>query len=926
MDQYLIEYLKSGKAWLLVGSGPSTAIGYPSWGALARSAFDLCKVETVGRDLSGLTTLLNGGNFTEVLEKAAEFIGMPRLLQHLQRVMIPEEATAHRNPVYDHLARWPVAVYMTTNFDHEVTKHLSAIGESSYLEYANSEAHFSALVPDISGAIVHLHGDLRSEQGLILTETQYRDILNAPQWQYWRTKMTSIFQMNRIIVVGHSLFDPHIKHVLRAAKRGAGVVQPVCWIAPDVSHDIIEEYLEEYRIRVITYDNHDHSHRNLVRLIESISDFIPPRIAVRASRAVAEASRSPLGASAAAPGFFVFTKLSVHTDWESKRIQVMVAALRSAVQRLIRLQRFSLQQALELVGWPAALPINDQIANSVATQAISAGLLVRDGDLFSLANGADQVVKAEQDRFQGLRGRFQQSLQNRLRRTFASLSPEENQTIATDIDAALAGYFREGGLTLASTLAATGQTVTKPTIPSSVLQFINEASARYDNHLMRQAFSTVSLQAFVSPESVEREYLGRVSQGFFAFHLLGVFGDAAFERLQHARDTIWILDSSAQIPAIAVGSAAHPAFRDMCKNLSALGIRLFTTERLFNETREHLWFANKVVSDSGPASPQVIAAARGDSPYRKGNLFLEGFINWQAAGNPRDWDRYLISISGTAGVGPDAVQTALKRLPVESIDFRDWPGFEKEDYAEAEGYVETIIKAIEGRNQNAEQPESEELRNKATPEAEAAVIVLHERDGKYYLLSSQHERSPAWFLTQTAILNSICPGQRITWQPEAFMRFAATLAPTSDQAAADRAFDMLLWPLAQSGVVVLDDRIAVTVFGGVIDQAKLTITEQHAAYEKALGEKYGEPIEKVLERVPALQQPLAALQLANERAAKESELREMAQAAALEANRRAKTAETELASVQRYQKKMHEKQREAEKRKRRGRSKPKRKH
>src|ERR1035441_770234 len=119
--------------------------------------------------------------------------------------------------------------------------------------------------------------------------------------------------------------------------------------------------------------------------------------------------------------------------------------------------------------------------------------------------------------------------------------------------------------------------------------------------------------------------------------------------------------------------------------------------------------------------------------------------------------------------------------------------------------------------------------------------------------SPANENFPAWFVSQTSILNSISPGQKITWQPEAFMRFAATLARTSDQKAADRAFDTLLWSLAQSGVVVLDDRIVANVFGGVIDQAKLTIAEQHAAYDKVLGDKYGEPIEKVLDRVPVLQ-------------------------------------------------------------------------
>jgi len=69
--------------------------------------------------------------------------------------------------------------------------------------------------------------------------------------------------------------DSHVRHVLAAAKKGSGVVQPVCWIAPDVSQDVAREYLEKYRIRVISYDNRDGTHRNLVKLVETLSDFAP---------------------------------------------------------------------------------------------------------------------------------------------------------------------------------------------------------------------------------------------------------------------------------------------------------------------------------------------------------------------------------------------------------------------------------------------------------------------------------------------------------------------------------------------------------------------------------------------------------------------------------------------------------------------------
>jgi SIR2-like domain len=880
----------------------------------------------MGRDLTQVERAFNARDYPTLFGLSADLIGMPRLLQHLRGVLDSHRDARPKDDIYDHIARWPIPVYMTTNYDHEIHWHLAATGEASYIEYSNSEDHLSFLLPDTAGAIVHLHGDLRSEAGLVLTAKQYRNIASGPEWEHWRTKLTSIFQMNPVIVVGHSLMDPHVRHVLEAAKKGAGVAQPVCWIAPDVHPTIVREYLEKYRIRVVSYDNRDGTHRNLARLVEQISDFVPPRLSIHRAAANERASGSPLGTSAGAPGFFVFTKLSAQTDFEEKRISVMVAALRAAVPRLLELPSFSVQQALEISGWPPSLSVPSELATRVAAQSVSDGLLIAQGSNFKVGPNAQSLAKVDHDGFQHLRNRFQTSIANRLRREFESLSDAEVKEVAVDIDAALTGYFREGGLTLASTLAAASQGAPL-TLPSSVLRFLNEASAKYDDYLRRQAFAAVSLQAFIRADSAEREYLGRVSQGFFAFHLLGVFGDAARERLRHAKETLWIIDSSAQIAATATGSAANGVFREAFQGLSKLGVRLFTLERLFDETREHLWFADHIVKEYGVSSPSVLASAMGDAPYRQSNLYLEGFVNWQAAGNPADWEHYLAVMSGDSTTNLDAVRSAVRSVPIEPIEFQDWPGFTQDDHAEASAFTENIVDAGT-RTSTGARPRDDhaDLYKKATPEAEALVVVLHERDGKYRMLSAANESSNAWFISQTAILNSICSGPKITWHPEAFIRFASTLAPASDQNAADRAFEVLLWSLAESGVTVLDERVAAGVFGGVIDEAKLNIREQHKVYEEVLGTKYGKSLEEVLDRVPPVHQPLAALQLANERAARESELRGQAQTAAAEAVKRAAAAEDELSTLQRYRRKLLEKQNEGKRRKRKALSKRKKKH
>ena len=909
MDPFIVNYLRSGRAWLLVGSGPSNEMGYPTWDLMSVEAHALAHSEARGKDIARLDAAAANSDFPAVFEEAAHVVGLPRLIQHLRNMF---QFTGN-GQVYDYLARWPVPVYLTTNFEHEISKHLATIGES-YQVYSNSEDHLSLLLPETHGAIVQLHGDLRSETGLILTQSQYRAIDEGDHWAYWRTKVTSIFQMIPLIVIGHSLNDPHVRHVLEAAKQGAKVEQPVCWIAPDVSVADSKKYLEHYRIRVISYDNYDGSHRNLVRLVKHISDFVPPRVSIPITQSLARVSESPLGENAAAPGFFIFNKLAAQTSFDEKRVEVMAAAIRSALPQLQSVDPFTLVKALELVGWPPSLPMLAGLQQTVGQKLVGDGVLLAAGDRFSIAPGAVANAAQEKGRFDHLRDQFNGALCLKLRRDFPALGKDQVTEVARDIEAALTGFFREGGLTLASTLSATA-TGLSITVPASVVTFLNEASARYPDHLRRQAFSTISLDAFVRPNNSERNYLGRISQGFFAFHLLGVFGDAAAERLKRARETVWLVDSSAQIPAVAVGSPAHNAVRSAFNFVRQLDIRLFSTKNLFDETREHLRFADRVIQQYGVNSPYAIAGAKGYTPYRKTNEFLAGFIGWQAAGNPADWSHYMYAIGGSFEI-KDTLIRALFKAGIEVVPFSNWPGFVQEDYAEAEVVTETVV-ATYGDRRDDQQPD---FYRKAKPEAEALFIVKNERQGKYHMVSEDGVLSPAWFLSETSILNSVDPGQRITWIPEAFVRFASTLGASSDQESADRAFDMLLWSLAQTGVSVLDDRVALRVFGGAIDQARLTVTEQRAAYDNVLGGKYGEPIQSVLDRIPKLQQPLAALQLANERVARETALRSQAQGIAGKAEKRAKVAEEKLLGVERFRRKQEQKQQKGKKRARKAES------
>jgi len=908
MDKFLIDYLLSGKAWVLVGSGLSIERGYPSWKRLAELAIELARVEGNQSNISEAESAYKRGDYAFVFEKIKEWIGIERLLQHLQLHL---RASKNDKKIYELIAKWPIPVYLTTNYDNEIHDSLVELGEA-YNTFNNSEEHFGHLIPDLNGAIVKLHGDLLGEKGLVLTTSQYKQIANGDEWKYWRTKLTSIFQMNRVVVIGHSLTDTHIKHVLEAAKLGAGVQQPICWIAPDIDPRLSQEYLEKYRIRIVSYDNRDGGHRNLLRLIESISDFIPQRLTVNIQKQIEAASQSPLEINAAAPGYFVFNKLASEANFEDKRTEVVVATIQAALPKLAQIGEFSLISALEIVGWPKQIPLADEFLNSIKEKLISQDILSSTGNNFKVNNKAKDLTATNRASFEHMRDRFKKSLLLRLKRAYPSIDDKNADVVVSDIEASLVGFFRENGLTLVTTLFSSVQTTRSNPIPSSILRYIRDASSRYNDSLLRQAFMTITLDAFVRTTSAEREYLGRISQGFFAFHALGAFGDAAVERLNETKRTVWLIDSSAQIPSLALASPVCATYRSCFTRLRSIGIRFFTTAKLFNETFEHLWFANDIMRKHKDEIHLLIAASTGQPPFRKSNVFLEGFLRWVEAGNPFEWENYLFAISDSRELVKEKLEAVLGKLGIEVIEFSDWPGFNQLDYSSAEENKTKIVKILsETRHQLPATRDFDQMSDpeeKARPESEALVIVKGERDGHYNILGDGHEKSPSWFISDTSMLNIIEQGIRITWQTEAFLRFSAIVFPSIDSDASEMAFQTILLSLAQSGVSLLDDNTIENAFGGIIDQTAINMAEQREIFEQLLSKKYGTSPELLLSSTPRMYRPLVAVQVANELASAATEKERIAIEITRKVIERAEKAEGDLKKVAKYKKKIQVKE------------------
>ena len=164
-------------------------------------------------------------------------------------------------------------------------------------------------------------------------------------------------------------------------------------------------------------------------------------------------------------------------------------------------------------------------------------------------------------------------------------------------------------------------------LPKCILEHVKDASTQFEDFRARQMFFSVTLDMFCEPREAEKEYLGRISEGFFAFHSLGVFGEVRCERRRQLEDTVWLLDSNILIHLLSVGYLPGLGARRCVEWLVKNGIRLFTIDSLFDELKRHLGFAFNLVRNYGEESSDILAAALGGCPrtsfFPRSALFFE---------------------------------------------------------------------------------------------------------------------------------------------------------------------------------------------------------------------------------------------------------------------------------------------------------------
>ena len=222
MDDYgkVLEYVLKGDAVLLVGSGASAEMGYPSWSD--QIEFLEKKVAEQGKELPNeFYEYKNKCQLPQAMESIERLIGRSGLLNLLRVSLVP--ARPSEDSIYNVVTKWPFQLYLTTNFDDEIIKHLKKNKRTEFAVLGNSESDFSVLLPDATGYVFKIHGELTENGGAVVTDKDYDGFKVGADKRYYRKALQALFRSRRIIVIGYSFSDSDLRYLLDRATEDASL-------------------------------------------------------------------------------------------------------------------------------------------------------------------------------------------------------------------------------------------------------------------------------------------------------------------------------------------------------------------------------------------------------------------------------------------------------------------------------------------------------------------------------------------------------------------------------------------------------------------------------------------------------------------------------------------------------------------------------
>ncbi len=862
----LISQLNSGRCFALVGSGPSTAMGYPSWGKLAQAAVALLPDSTTSETAELASTLANQSRFPELFDVVADAIGGMGVLANRLKQSLKRQH--EKGWAYEVLAKWPIRCYLTTNYDDEIARHLKRI-KISYVPLNNSQTDFAQIEAHTNERIVKLHGDFDYSDGLVLGLRQYQEFKTQGKRQYFRDKLKSIFSMVPVIVVGHSLSDPDLSLVLETACELNSFDRPIYMILADVRPADSRKYREQYNVELLSYENPDGTHRELKRLLRLIDRFVIPR---------EQCAQIPLDfpdpdEARVATSLYLFSKFGLG----SKKGKLFQRAISPQILAATASEADKIFTDDELTA--KLLPLEIRQHPEIETFVSSSTCELQDANCLRDMRKGVQITetgRAKYDEVTRSRDILESQVVGLLRETLRSVDDstvQEVDSLVRSFQQTLLSVFRKRGLA-ASSMLFRHKPLEAPDMPE-IFETIMRTATSVTNFDLRLAYSDFVMDLLTRPTQTQREYLVNVAQGFFAFHIFGADPSGAEARRFLAQETAWICDSNILLPLVAEACHLHGFATELFGRMRALGITPLTTGAFITETFEsYKWAFRQCVTRNPTGSHDVILQLIRDPNYSD-NLFVDGYINGAGKGQWNTFDEYAKRL----GIGShESLEAKLETFGVVCRNLHQYDGYTATTYAENEQLVNEIIveRTAQGTLRAGE--------SQASAEAEVIQIIRGIRQGILTPSGSTFQRA---FFVSTSRLLDILYGATdglITWYPENLYRHLHIL--TSDALDADRAFDAMTSNYYSIGVEVIDEQAYRQFFSPVISESRVILEQEREKFQAAVEadvrgqQKASDELTRKFEATPDLDKPRFAAQAGWFVARRQEKLRQVAEARA----------------------------------------------
>jgi hypothetical protein len=126
IDRDLVRAVNSGKAFALVGAGPSCELGMPTWESLSQKL--ITKLDTMGYTSAAkqCRERLPQKNFPQIFSIAEKVMSKKELLAFISETFADKGGSGR---VYDFIAKWPFACYLTVRSQQFVNGFESRVRE-----------------------------------------------------------------------------------------------------------------------------------------------------------------------------------------------------------------------------------------------------------------------------------------------------------------------------------------------------------------------------------------------------------------------------------------------------------------------------------------------------------------------------------------------------------------------------------------------------------------------------------------------------------------------------------------------------------------------------------------------------------------------------------------------------------------------------